>query len=52
MTGSVAALRSEYLFSLAHLCHVPAPMAGDLTITDFANYIDSIDAYIRAAPKG
>jgi hypothetical protein len=37
-------LRARYLFDLARLCGVRSWETGDLELTDFAIYIDSIDA--------
>jgi hypothetical protein len=42
----------EYLFTLAHLCHLTAPVVDDLDLADFAAYIDSADAWIAAQKQG
>ena len=41
-------MRAGYLFALARLCHVPPPVVDELTLGDFANLTDSIDAHIEA----
>lgn len=40
-------LRAQYLFNLARLCHVKPGETGDLTLTDFAVCIDSIDEWLK-----
>jgi hypothetical protein len=50
---NLAALRREYLFGLAHLCHLGPVQVDDLDLDDFAALTDDIDAYLKAAaPKG
>lgn len=44
-------MRAEYLFALGHLCHVPPAAVDDLTVTDFANLTDSVDAYLAEMRK-
>lgn len=46
-------MRDEYLFNLARLCGIREPALGDLTLTDFAVYADSIDEWLKweLAPK-
>lgn len=51
MTADLRKLRGEYLFTLAHVCHLAAAAVDQLDVTDFANYIDSIDAWIEAQKK-
>ena len=52
MTGDIEALYREYLFPLAHICHLSRGDVGALNLDDFATYIDSIDAYVKAStPK-
>ena len=51
MTADLAAMRGEYLFSLAHVCHLPAAAVDQLDVADFANYADSIDAWIAAQKR-
>lgn len=51
MTGDLASLRAGYLFPLAHLCHLGPAEVDELSLADFANYIDSIDAYVRASSE-
>jgi hypothetical protein len=43
-------MRQEYLFLLAHLCHVP-PNAP-IRLGDFFNLITGIDAYLAEQQKG
>lgn len=51
-TRDLRGLRAEYLGDIAHLCHIPSPQVNRLTLTDFAIYLDWIDAYIKAnTPK-
>ena len=47
-TRDLRGLRAGYLFALGHLCHVPPAAADELTLADFANLTDSIDAHIEA----
>jgi len=48
MTSKLSRLRAEYLWPLAHLCHLGAAEVDALDVWDFARYIDSTDAYIEA----
>jgi len=48
---NLAGLRREYLFALAHLCHLGPREVNDLDLADFAACIDDIDAYLKAAGK-
>ena len=53
LDGDVAALRSEYLFALAHVCHVPPEATWDLMVHDFANLIQGIESYVESSqPQG
>jgi len=47
VSGSLRKLRDAYLFHLARLCHLGPEAVGALTIGDFANYIDSIDQWLK-----
>ena len=40
-------MRAEYLFHLARLCGIREPELGNLDLTDFAIYADSIDEWIK-----
>jgi hypothetical protein len=51
ITGDIEELRAEYLFPLAKLCGIRDPELGQLNLADFANYIDSVDAYVEAMKK-
>src|SRR5579859_3649772 len=51
LTGDIEALYAEYLFPLAHICHLSRDEVGALPLADFATYIDSVDAYIEAVSK-
>ncbi len=46
--GSIAALRAEYAFALAHLAACPPPVALQLGLLDFGRLIDGIDQYTAA----
>ena len=51
ITGDIEQLYGEYLFSLAHICHLSRDDVGRLNLADFATYIDSTDAYLKAMKK-
>ena len=51
MTGDIEALYGEYLWPLAHVCHLSRDDVGGLTLADFARYIDGTDAYIAELQK-
>lgn len=51
MTGDIERLYAEYLFPLAHICHLSRDDVGALPLQDFATYIDSTDAYIEALKR-
>jgi hypothetical protein len=51
-TGDIEALHAQYLFLLAHLCHLSRDDVGGLTLADFANYTDSIDDYLKTQKAG
>ncbi len=40
-------MRAEYLFHLGRLCGLRPVDVDDLTIGDFANLTDSIDAWLK-----
>jgi hypothetical protein len=40
----VTAARAEYLFILAHTCHIPPPVVDELTLADFGQLCLGIDA--------
>lgn len=44
-------LRREYLFDLAHICHIDARSVDALRYHDFCTYILHIDAYHEARNK-
>lgn len=44
-------MRAAYLFHLARLCGRGPDQVDALDLTDFANYIDSIDAWIKVELK-
>jgi hypothetical protein len=41
----VTAARAEYLFALAHICHIPPPVVDEMTVADFGQLTLGIDAY-------
>lgn len=45
-TRDLVGLRAQYLFHLARMCGITEPALGDLDLTDFAIYIDSIDQWL------
>lgn len=45
-------LRADYLFGLAHICHLAAPQVDALTLTDFEIYTRSIDRMLEVTPGG
>ena len=47
-SGWVTQLRAEYGFALARLCACPPPVALQLSLLDFARFIDWIDRYDAA----
>lgn len=49
MNARVSELRMEYLFSLAHLCHVSP--SDPITVRDFFGLVLGIDAYIEAQKR-
>lgn len=51
ITGDIEALYREYLFPLGNLCHLSRDDIGGLNLDDFATYIDSADAYLKAMNK-
>jgi hypothetical protein len=48
ITGDIEALYGEYLFPLGALCHLSRDDVGALNLSDFATYIDAVDAYVQA----
>jgi hypothetical protein len=46
----VSELREEYLFALAHLCHVD--VTKPLKLRDLFNLVLGIDAYIEEQKRG
>jgi hypothetical protein len=44
-------LRLEYLFPLAHVCHISPPETWELTVTEFARLLQGIDAEAQK-PQG
>lgn len=51
LDGDPDKLRSEYLFDLAHVCHMDARQVDVLRYGDFCNYIIQIDGYWQAKRK-
>jgi len=45
-------MRREYLFVLAHVCHLAPAAVDDLNLYDFAALADDTDAYLQAMKKG
>lgn len=45
----ISEMRQEYLFLLAHLCHVPPTQA--LRLADFFRLVTDIDSYIAEQNK-
>lgn len=41
-------LRAEYLFPLAHVCHITPDQVDKLTCSDFFQLIINIDQYLEA----
>lgn len=44
-------MRGQYLYLLGHFCHIPPKDVGELTIGDFFNLLDNIDAHVAALEK-
>jgi hypothetical protein len=43
--------RAQYLFPLAHLCHVSPPVVDGLAVRDFAQLLAGINEYRQAQAK-
>ncbi len=40
----MTAARAQYLFALAHTCHVPPPVVDELTVADFGRLTLGVNA--------
>jgi hypothetical protein len=48
LDGKLAELRTEYLFGMAHVCHLGPAQVDGLSLGDFATLIRDIDSWAEA----